>query len=77
MLGPRRTRFPLLYDFVFSSRRRRPHSQNTSEQVEGVDRTKTNAVPFALVLQDEGLTEVYGPPALSPPGEAHVGFSPW
>jgi hypothetical protein len=77
MLGRRRTRFPSLYDFVFSSRRRRPHSQNTSEQAEGANRTKTGAVPFALVLQDEGLTEVYGPPALSPPGEAHVRFGPW
>jgi hypothetical protein len=25
------------------------------------------------VLQDEGLAEVYGTPASSPPGEAHMG----
>jgi hypothetical protein len=50
LLGRRRTRFPSLYDFVFSSHRRRPHSQNTSEQAKGADRTETCVVPFALVL---------------------------
>jgi hypothetical protein len=28
--------------------------------------------PFTLGLQDEGPTDVYGPPAASPLGEAHV-----
>jgi hypothetical protein len=77
MLGRRRTCYPSLYDSVFSSCRRRPHSQNTSEQAEGTGWMETYAVPFALLLQDEGLAEVYGPPTASPPGEAHVGFGPW
>jgi hypothetical protein len=72
MLGQRRTRHPSLYDFVYSSRRRRLHPQNTPEPAKGADRTKTCATPFALVLQDEGPTDVYGPPASSPPGEVHV-----
>jgi hypothetical protein len=59
LLGRRRTRHPSLDDFVYSSRRRRLHPQNTPEQAEGVDRTKTCATPFALVLRDEGPADVY------------------
>jgi hypothetical protein len=65
VLGRRRTRYPSLYDFVFSSRRRRLHRQNTPEQAEGAARTENSATPFGLVLQDEGPAEVYGP--LAPP----------
>jgi hypothetical protein len=41
-------------------------------KLRGVDRTETCATPFALVLQDEGPVDVYGPPAPSPSGGACV-----
>jgi hypothetical protein len=72
MLGRRRTRHPSLFDFVLSSCRRKLHPHNTPEQAEGADRTEACATPFALVLQDEGPADDYGPPAPSSPGEAHV-----
>jgi hypothetical protein len=68
MLGRRRIRHPSLYDFVLSLRTRRLNPQNTPEQAEGADRMEACATPFALVLQDEGPTDIYGPPAPSPPG---------
>jgi hypothetical protein len=72
MLGRRRTCHPSLNDFVYSSRRRRLHPQNTPGQAEGADWTRTCVVPFAPWLQDEGPADVYEPPAPSPLGEAHL-----
>jgi hypothetical protein len=76
LLGRRRTRHPSLYDFVLSLCRRRLNPQNTPEQAKGADRAEACATPFALMLQDEGPADIYGPPAPSPPGEAHMWFGP-
>jgi hypothetical protein len=55
MLGQRRTRHPSLYDFVFSSCRRRLHPQNMPEQAEGADRTESCATPSLSACKTKAL----------------------
>jgi hypothetical protein len=72
MLGRRRTHHPSLDDFIPALRRRRLNPQNPPEQAESANRTKACSTPFTHTRQDEGPAEVYGPPAPSLLGEAHV-----